>query len=58
MDFVFGPEKSIAMSDLIAVIHDVSNLTTRNKLDTRIQRVLEKFSDKNAILILNKVSNL
>lgn len=54
-DFVFGPDRSIAAADLVAVIHDVSNNISRNKLDPRIKALLGRFPDKNSILILNKV---
>jgi hypothetical protein len=54
-DFVSGPENAIRNSDLVAVIHDVSNSVLRHKLDPRVVNVLKEFPDKNAILILNKV---
>lgn len=53
---MYGPEKSIGTSHLIAVIHDVSNAVTRDKLDFRIRSVLEKFPYKKSILVLNKVN--
>jgi predicted GTPase len=52
---VFGPEKSILLADLVAVVHDASNVMSKNKLDPRLRSVLEKFPQKSSILILNKV---
>lgn len=54
-EFVYGPENSIPTSHVLAVIHDCSSNITRNKLDFRIKRILQKFPDKKSILILNKV---
>ena len=54
-DFVFGPHTAIENSDVVAVIHDISNSVTRHKLDPRVVRVLKEFQQKPAILILNKV---
>ncbi|CAL8077663.1 unnamed protein product [Orchesella dallaii] len=53
-EFAYGPEKSIGTAHLIAVLHDVSNAQTRQKLDFRIKGLLQKFPDKKAILIMNK----
>jgi len=57
-DFVFGPENSVKEADVVAVIHDLSNAITRDKLDHRVRRLMEKFPDRDAVLILNKVDML
>ncbi|KAG8223302.1 hypothetical protein J437_LFUL001176 [Ladona fulva] len=53
--FLVDPELSIKESDLIAVIHDVSNAWTRDRLDVKILRLLQFHRDKPSMLILNKV---
>lgn len=42
-------------SDLIGVIHDVSNKWTRDRLDIKVISLLEKYKDKPSILIFNKI---
>jgi len=42
----------------VAVMHDLSNARARDKLDPRIRALLEKFPDKNTILVLNKVDTI
>jgi len=53
---VYGPKKSTDIADVIAVVHDVSNKITRNRLNRRILAVLDTFQTENVILVLNKVS--
>ncbi|ODM99950.1 GTPase Era, mitochondrial, partial [Orchesella cincta] len=57
-EFAYGPEKSIGTSNLIAVMHDVSHVQSREKLDFRIKGLLQKFPDKKAILIMNKIDTV
>ncbi|XP_056648126.1 GTPase Era, mitochondrial [Diorhabda sublineata] len=45
-------------ADIIGVIHDASNIWTREKLDIKIIKILEKHKEKSSFLILNKVDKL
>jgi len=56
--FISGPEKSAKHSDLIMVVVDSSNKRERKKLNPGIIQKLDKFSDKEAILVVNKVDLL
>ncbi|GFS40901.1 GTPase Era, mitochondrial [Trichonephila inaurata madagascariensis] len=53
--FVMDPLKSIREADILAVVVDISNKWTNNRISENIQEVLEKFRDKKSILVLNKI---
>lgn len=53
--FVMDPMKSIREADLIAVVVDISDRFTNNRINPEILRVLYDFKHKKSILILNKV---
>ncbi|KAK7861931.1 hypothetical protein R5R35_009392 [Gryllus longicercus] len=56
--FISNPEEAMLEADVIGVVHDVSNKWTAKHLDHRTLRLLELHSDKNSILILNKIDAL
>lgn len=49
---------SIKNSDIIAVIHDVSNIHTRNQLHPIVLNTLERYSKVPSLLVLNKIDTL
>lgn len=51
-------EKSLMLTDLIGVVHDVGDHWTRDMLDLKIIRLLERYKKKPSFLILNKVSKI
>ncbi|KAF5293759.1 hypothetical protein FQA39_LY03244 [Lamprigera yunnana] len=51
-------EICLKASDVIGVIHDVSETWTRDKLDIKIINLLEKHKTKQSFLVLNKVDIL
>ncbi|GFT46662.1 GTPase Era, mitochondrial [Nephila pilipes] len=53
--FVMDPLKSIREADIIAVVVDISNKWTNNKISKNIINVLEEFREKKSILLLNKI---
>lgn len=53
--FVMDPLRSIKEADIIAVVVDISNKWTNNRLNTDVLRVLYDFKDKQSILVLNKI---
>ncbi|XP_035209494.1 GTPase Era, mitochondrial-like [Stegodyphus dumicola] len=53
--FIMDPLKSIRDAHLIAVVIDISNRWTNNKINGDILEVLNEFKHKKSILILNKV---
>ncbi|XP_046386862.1 GTPase Era, mitochondrial [Ischnura elegans] len=56
--FFVDAELSMAESDLIVVIHDVSNKWTRDRLDIKVTRLLHFYCKKTAVLVMNKVDSL
>lgn len=50
------PPKSLQEADLIGVLHDISNIYTRECLDIKVIKMLERHSEKPSVLVLNKVS--
>lgn len=57
-NFVSACRHSIHHSNLIAVLHDVSNAYTRNRLHDSVLETLESFPNTPSVLILNKVDTL
>ena len=53
--FVSGPEKSTKTSDVIMVVVDASNPRERKKLSPGILDKLQKYQDKESLLVLNKI---
>ncbi|KFM82774.1 GTPase Era, mitochondrial, partial [Stegodyphus mimosarum] len=53
--FIMDPLKSIREAHLIAVVIDISNRWTNNRISGDILEVLNEFKHKKSILILNKV---
>ncbi|KAK4874515.1 hypothetical protein RN001_013875 [Aquatica leii] len=56
--FIKDSESSLCECDVIGVIQDVSNAWTRDKLDIKIIKLLEKHHTKSSFLVLNKVDIL
>lgn len=48
--------KSLNEANVIGVIHDISNIYTRERLDIKIIRLLEQYKQKSSFLVLNKVN--
>lgn len=57
-NFVSACRHSIQQSNLIAVLHDVSNAYTRNCLHDSVLGTLQSFPNTPSVLILNKVDML
>lgn len=57
-EFISSPRHSIQHSDLIGVVHDVSNTWTRNELHSNVLNTLEEYSHLPSFLILNKIDVL
>lgn len=55
--FLKDCHSSLMQTDIIGVVHDISNIWTREKLDNKIIKLLEKYQQKPSFLILNKVEN-
>lgn len=53
--FVMDPVRSIREADLIAVVVDISDKWTNNRINTDILRILYDFKDRMSILVLNKI---
>ncbi|XP_044272768.1 GTPase Era, mitochondrial [Tribolium madens] len=53
--FLRDSKASLREADIIGVIHDASNIWTREKLDIKIIRLLEDNKDKPSFLVINKV---
>jgi small GTP-binding protein len=53
--FVSGPEKATKSSDVIMVVVDASNPRERKKLSPGILDKLQKYKDKESLLVLNKI---
>ncbi|GBL75559.1 GTPase Era, mitochondrial [Araneus ventricosus] len=53
--FVMDPVRSINEADIIAVVVDISNKWTNNRMNENILEVLEDYRHKKSILILNKI---
>ncbi|CAL1267677.1 unnamed protein product [Larinioides sclopetarius] len=53
--FVMDPLRSIYEADIIAVVVDISNKWTNNRINENILEVLEDYRHKKSILILNKI---
>ncbi|KAF8767770.1 GTPase Era like protein [Argiope bruennichi] len=53
--FVMDPRRSINESDIVAVVVDISNKWTNNRINENILEVLEEYRHKKSILILNKI---
>ncbi|XKL67415.1 hypothetical protein PGB90_002906 [Kerria lacca] len=56
--FLTDSEEAIKESDLIGVLHDVSNKYTMYKLDPKVLRLLYLYQNKPSFLILNKVDTM
>lgn len=56
--FVSAYRHSIQHSDLIAVVHDVSNSYTRNFLDASVVEALTEYPKVPSFLVLNKIDSL
>ncbi|CAG0915598.1 unnamed protein product [Notodromas monacha] len=56
--FVRDPEKCSEIADALVVIHDASNPYQWNQLDPTIRKILELNSDKQSLLVLNKVDKI
>ena len=55
---IIDPHSSLWESDLIIVVHDVSNEYSRDKLDSEVLKCLFAHPDKETILVLNKTDRL
>jgi 50S ribosomal subunit-associated GTPase HflX len=55
---IIDPHSSLWESDLILVVHDVSNPYSRDKLDSEVIKCLFSHPDKETILVLNKTDRL
>ncbi len=55
---IIDPHSALWESDLIVVVHDVSNEYSRDKLDSEVLKCLFAHPDKEAILVLNKTDRL
>ena len=53
-----GPYKSCIATDLILVVHDVSNRYVRENISKRVLSVLCRNPDTPAILVLNKLDTI
>jgi GTP-binding protein Era len=53
--FLKDSKSSLRQADIIGVIHDASNVWTREKLDIKVIRLLEENKDKPSFLVFNKV---
>ncbi|EFA08204.1 GTPase Era, mitochondrial-like Protein [Tribolium castaneum] len=53
--FLKDSKSSLREADIIGVIHDASNIWTREKLDIKVIRLLEDNKTKPSFLVLNKV---
>ena len=56
--FITSCHKSIKDSNLIGVLHDVSNQWTRQSLNPLLLKLLEEYKDIPSFLILNKIDKL
>ena len=54
--FLTDSEEAVKEADIVGVIHDVSNIFTRDRLSSKVLRLLHQYSRKRTFLILNKVS--
>lgn len=54
-EFLADGEEAIGEADVIGVMHDVSNHYTRNRLDSKVLRLLHLNRKKESFLVLNKV---
>jgi GTPase len=57
-DFIKSCRHSIQCSNLVGVVHDVSNHWTRHEINPMILDLLEEFKTRSSFLILNKVDKL
>lgn len=57
-EFVSSCRHSIQNSDIIAILHDISNYWTRNSLHPLILNFLEEYKSKPSFLILNKIDKI
>lgn len=57
-EFMSSCRHSIQHSDLIGVIHDVSNSFTRNELHSTVLDTLKEYSHIPSFLVLNKIDTL
>lgn len=55
---IIDPHSALWESDLIVVVHDVSNEYSRDKLDSEVLKCLFAHPDKETILVLNKTDRL
>ena len=56
--FISDPLAGAEGADIIAVISDVSNNRERDRLNAGVIRLLDKYSDKESVLILNKIDRI
>ncbi|XP_017770442.1 PREDICTED: GTPase Era, mitochondrial [Nicrophorus vespilloides] len=56
--FVKDPNASLQNADIVGVIHDVSNQYTKDRLDLKVIKLLEKHVKKPSFLVLNKIDML
>ncbi|KAJ8975953.1 hypothetical protein NQ317_011921 [Molorchus minor] len=56
--FIRDCKNVLKQTDVIGVIHDVTNIWTREKLDIKIIKLLDMHKDKPSFLIFNKVDVL
>lgn len=57
-EFMSSCRHSIQHSDLIGVIHDISNTWTRNELHSTVLETLKAYSHVPSFLVLNKIDML
>ena len=55
---IIDPHSSLWESDLVMVVHDVSDEYARDRIDSEILKCLFAHPDKESILILNKIDKL
>lgn len=55
---IIDPHSSLWESDLIIVVHDVSDEYSQNKLDSEVLKCLFAHPDKETVLVLNKTDRL
>lgn len=56
--FIIDPHSSLWESDLVCVVHDVSDEYSRNRIDKEILKCLFTHPEKETLLILNKTDKL
>ncbi|XP_071443917.1 GTPase Era, mitochondrial [Hetaerina americana] len=56
--FLVDTELCMEESDLVVVVHDISNIWTRDRLDFKVLRLLHLYHKKPSVLVMNKVDSL